>query len=205
MASMESRQQHPVNFCSNNPALPQWPSQQMALHSSLAGDALQLPWASSGWQSHNNQVAEQPRLPSNAFQGNQQSHTSAFGVLPILTQPSGSQHSVLQSPGQTQLPPGLQLPLHVQQWLAVLANDSQQGIASQHTPQQHAISAQTSARVPSADAVNAATQLQEDVRQLRAELCDVKSKFAETQACPSVGPLPDRLCFTRNPTSCSVH
>ena len=187
MAAMEGRHLQPGSFSSDTPALLGPPSQQMALHSSLAVDTHQHPRASSGWQSYNQQVAEQPQIHSNAFQGSQQPQASGFGVLPVLIQqPSGQQQ--LPVPGQTQSPQGLQLPLHVQQWLALLANNSQQGVPSQHTPQQHATSAQTSPQVPSADAVNAvkATELQEDVRHLKAELSDVKSKFAETQACPSV-------------------
>lgn len=167
----------------------------MALHNSLAGDAQQLPWASSGWQSHNQQVVEPPQVLSNAVFGSQQPQASGVGVLPVLTQqPSGTQHSVLL-PEPTQSSQGLQLPLHVQQWLAVLANNSQQGMPSQPTPRQLATSAQPSAHVPTADAVSAATDLHEDVRQLRAELSDVKSKFAETQACP--------FCWTPCQTACS--
>ena len=57
---------------------------------------------------------------------------------------------------------------------------------SQNTLKPDAVSAKPSPRVPSPDAVNAASEMQEDLRQLRAELSDVKSKFAETQAPPSV-------------------
>lgn len=94
---------------------------------------------------------------------------------------------MLQPPGLTQPPSshGLQLPLHVQQWLAVLASDSQQGIQSQAAPKQHPISGTSPPDVSSADAAKAATQMQEDVRLLRAELTEVKSKFAETQVWPS--------------------
>lgn len=185
MAAMEGTHQQPGSFSTHSPALPRWQSQQMALHSSLAGDAQQRPWAPSGWQSHNQQVAEQPHIPSNAVYGSQQPQASGLSVLPVLSQqPSGPQHSVLQPPGQAQSSEGLQLPLHVQQWLAVLANNSQQGMPRQPAPRQLSTSAQPSAQVPIVDAVNAATKLQEDVRQLRAELSDVRSKFAETQACP---------------------
>ena len=181
---MDSRQQQPISFTAQSPAFPEFPSQQMALHSSLARPAHQSHQPSSGWPNQNGQGPQQVHIPSNAFFGSQQLQASGFGVPSNPNQPAGWQQNMLQPSGLTQAPQGLQLPLHVQQWLAVLANDSQQGTQSQTAPEQHAISANTSPHVLSADAANAAAEMHEDVRQLRAELSEVKSKFAETQAMP---------------------
>ena len=184
---MESRHQQPVSFTAHSPALPELPTQQTTLHSSFAGPAHQLHQSSLGWPNHHGQVAQQAHIPSNAFFGSQQPQASDSGVLPNPNQPpnqpAGLQHEMLQPPRLMQASQGLQLPLHVQQWLAVLANDSQQGTQSQTAaPKQHVSNANTSPRVSSADAAKAATEMHEDVRHLRAELSGVKSQFAETQA-----------------------
>lgn len=181
---MESRHQQPVGFAAHSPALPELPSQQIALHSSLAGPAHQLHQPSFICSNQHAQVAQQAHIPSNASFGSQQPQASDFGAPPNPIQPSGLRPNMLQPPGLMQASEGLQLPLHVQQWLAVLANNSQQGTQSLTAPKQCATSPITSPHVSSADAAKAATEMHEDVRQLRAELSEVKSKFAETQAMP---------------------
>ena len=182
MAALESRHQQAVSFGAHSPALPVCPSQQMALHSSFAGPVHQLGQPSLGWPNQIGQVAQQAHIPSRAFIGSQQPQASDMGSLPNPNQPAGSQHNMLQRPGLMQASQGLQVPFHVQHWLAVLANDSQQGTEGQTGLKQHATNANTSPHVSSASAAKAATEMREDVRQLRAELSEVKSKFAETQA-----------------------
>lgn len=182
---MESRHRQPVSFTAHSPAFPELPSQQMALHSSFAGPAHQLHQPSLAWPNQDTQVAQQGHPLSNAFFGSQQPQASDCGVLHNPNQPAGLRHDMLQPPRLMQASQGLQLPLHVQQWLAVLANDSQQGAQSQAAaPKQHVTNANTSPHEFSADAAKAATEMHGDVKQLRAELSGVKSQLAETQVLP---------------------
>ena len=177
MAALESGHQQPVSFAAYSPALPVFPSQQMALHSSFAGPAQQLHQPSLGWPHQNGQFAQQEHISSNAFFGSHQPQTHDFEVLPNPNQSASVQPSGLMQASQ-----GLQVPLHVQHWLAVLANDSQKGTQSQTAPNHHATNANISPHVSDADAAKAAAAMHEDVRQLRAELSEAKAKFAETQA-----------------------
>jgi len=79
--------------------------------------------------------------------------------------------------------PPLQLPGHVQQWLATLAHDAQQAAGSSTALDQPASRERhAQASVSSPGHAAASAEVQEDLRQMKAELADVKAQFAETQA-----------------------
>lgn len=174
MAAMESRYQQPSGPSQNPVSLPASPSHRVALHSSLAGPSQQ---ALRSQQLFDGIAAGQQKAASTLHFGTQlqQQQPAADVILRSLSQLSDDQ---LNS-GQAQPAPALQLPMHFQQWLASLVNTSQASVQSQDP--QHTMLARVPAAVPSPDAVHGGRQLQEDLTQMRAELTDVKAKFAETQ------------------------
>ena len=172
MAAVDSRYQQRHGLGQGGPSPSASPSHQTAYHSLPAGAAHPM---LSRWPRHDASVPQQPEMPSTAALGQQlqqaDAHSSWLPSSRLAGPPDSAQQDVSSGQGAS----GLQLPMHVQQWLASLAGAGQPGV------DQHAAPTRASSAVPSPDAVHAATELHEDVRQLRAELTDVKSKLTETQ------------------------
>lgn len=123
-------------------------------------------------------------MPAPPFGGAQQSMDSQ--QLPSLlhsSQQANLNRSTQQGMASLQSVPPLQLPAHVQQWLASLAHDAQQaagiGMALDQ-PASRGRHAQATSSSPGRAA--ASVEFQGDLRQMKAELADVKARFAETQA-----------------------
>ena len=145
--------------------------QTRAFHSSLAGVHQQL---LPGWISNSTSARQQPLADVLSIQ--QQQQGLARDVM-ASSCPAGLQNSSHQGPGWAQASSAVQLPVHVQEWLASLATTAQPSVV------QHAAGARAASPVRSPDAVHAARELHEDLQELRAELADVKRNFAETQVC----------------------
>ncbi|DBA90582.1 TPA: hypothetical protein ACH3X1_003818 [Trebouxia sp. C0004] len=123
-------------------------------------------------------------MPAPPFGGAQQTMDSQqLPSLWLSSQQANLNSSTQQGVASLQSISPLQLPAHVQQWLATLAHDAQQASGSitvLDQPASRERHAQASASSPGQAAASA--EAQEDLRQMKAELADVKARFAETQA-----------------------
>ncbi len=170
------------------------PQQQMALHSSLAGTAQQVLSQASR---HAQGFAQVPLLnpvlnphistasmPVPSVAGRQQARDSynRFPFDPSCT-PSGQHPSNQQGVAAPQSGPPLQLPAHVQQWLTALAQDTQQALSNSNEPDLTCRETDAAAHVSRPRHAVASAEFQEDLRHMRAELADVKARFADTQVC----------------------
>ena len=77
--------------------------------------------------------------------------------------------------------PSLQLPAHVQQWLATLAQNARPGVLEGSSANEPIRAIADRLQRPSCEETSAGVQ--QDLKQLRDELADVKAKFADTQVC----------------------
>lgn len=178
MAAIDSRYQQHSSLGQGGPSPPASPSQQTAYHSNPAKAAHQT---LRSWPSHAASVSQQlDTMPSVAVFGQQQQQADAHNDWLPSAHLAGPQDSAQQDFRSAKEMSGLQLPMHVQQWLASLASHGQLGVDQPAAP------VRASSAVPSPDAVQAATEVQENLRQLRAELADVKAKLTDTQVCPLV-------------------
>ena len=97
---------------------------------------------------------------------------------------SGQAASIRNQQGQLQgsegqAAPSLQLPAHVQQWLAALAQSSQPGLLDSSVTLDPPRVADQS--VPKSSDADRSAEVQQGLTQLREELADVKAQFADTQ------------------------
>lgn len=172
--------QQPANRQSFPSALER-PQQQGALHGSLTADAgsrhIYAPSGSPQLDLHLS--TSMPEVPLGSLQ-------RAMESQPFPPCMPGSQQANLYAASQQALAAQqsgpLQLPAHVQQWLATLARDSRQATGSSKVPDNPAGGAEhvpVSALSPGRP--DASARVQEDLKQMRAELSDVKERFAEAQ------------------------
>ena len=124
-----------------------------------------------------NPLVSVARLPMPICDGQQETVDGQQLSLPSALLQVGGNQQVMPTP---QPGPALQLPVHLQQWLATLAQDTQQAVNSSNMPDQ-LVDRGTDTRAPSPRHAVASAEVQEDARHLRAELADVKACFADTQ------------------------
>ena len=191
-AALPSRQLQQSKYSHSSPSPRGSSLQQSVLHSSLTPEVQQALLQASRSSlalpgcAHLTPYLSTTTMPARPFGGTQQSMDSQ--QLPSLL--GGSQQANLNSSTQQgtaslQSDAPLQLPAHVQQWLATLAHDAQQAAGSSMALDQPASReaerhAQASASSPGRAAAPA--EVQEDLRHMKAKLADVKARFAETQA-----------------------
>ena len=189
-AALPSRQLQQSEYSHSSPSPLGSSQQQNVLHSSLTPEAqqalLQASRSSLGLPGcpHLSPYLSTATMPAPPFGGAQQTMDSQ--QLPSLWHNSlqaNLNSSTQQGMASSQSIPPLQLPAHVQQWLATLAHNAQQASCNSTALDQPASRerhAQASASSPGRAAASA--EVQEDSRQMKAELSDVKARFAETQA-----------------------
>ena len=188
-AALPSRQLQQSEYSHSSPSPLGSSLQQNVLHSSLTPEVQQALLQASrsslalpGY-SHLSPYLSTTTMPAPPFDSAQQSMDSQ--QLPSLLHSSlqaNLNSSTQQEMASLQSVPPLQLPAHVQQWLATLAHDAQQAAGSRTALDQPASRerhAQASASSP--DRAAASAEVQEYLRQMKAELADVKARFAETQ------------------------
>ena len=189
-AALPSRQLQQSKYSHSSLSPPGSSLQQNVLHSSITPEVqqalLQASRSSLGLPGcpHLRPYLSTTTMPAPPFGGAQQTVDSQqFPLLLHSSQQSNLNSSTQQGMASLQSVPPLQLPAHVQQWLATLAHDAQQTAGSSiglDQPASRKRHAQASASSPGLAAASA--EVQEDLRQMKAELADVKARFAGTQA-----------------------
>ena len=188
--ALPSRQLQQPAYRQTFPSPLEPPQQQGALHgwedSSLTADAgSRQTYALSGRPQLDLHLStSMPEVPLGSLQ-------QAMASQPFPPCMPGSQQANLYAASQQALAAPqsgpLQLPAHVQQWLATLAHDTQQATGRSKMPDGPAGGAEhVHATVSSPGRGNAhadaSAKVQEDLKQMRTELADVKERFAEAQA-----------------------
>lgn len=189
-AALPGRQLQQPTFSHSSPSPLGSSLQQNVLHSSLTPEVqqalLQASRSSLGLPGcpHLTPYLSTTTMPAPPFGGAQQTMDSQ--QPPSLwhsSQQANLNNSTQQEVASLQSVLPLQLPAHVQQWLATLAHDAQQAAGSStalNQPASRDRHAQASASSPGHAAASA--EVQEDLRQMKVELADVKARFAGTQA-----------------------
>lgn len=188
-AALPSRQLQQSVYSHSSPSPLESSQQQDMLHSSLTPETqqalLQASRSSLGLPGcpHLTPYLSTATMPAPAFGPQQIMDSNQLSSLWHSSQLANLNSSTQQGMASSQSVPPLQLPAHVQQWLATLAHDAQQASGSSTAldqPASRGTHAQAFASSPGHAAASA--EVQEDLRQMKAELADVKARFAETQA-----------------------